>query len=409
MASSALSSLPLLLVTAGLALLAASLRLTCLARRHRQCMEKLLQLANGKLEPLELPAAAWPLLAEAGWRHLTWEGVWFGQPIAGTQGNAVPPTSNALCFAAGSDETRLHLRFSHSGLRGEKRLFADQLAHVFVLMLETRLRARSEALAAALAQRARLSLYLQHDMRNLAQWVSWVSADFASAPDNMALQEAACRLRDNAPLARERAERLIAALGQSAAAERPETIDVRQAIDQAAQLAGFVAQIDGEAEAWMDKNLLNSALDNLFTGLAAVWRDPLAIRPVFQLRPFSGTFTGKATEQNLRQSDFLPSPSAGEGQGEGEYSATSPPLPQPLPSEDGGEQVDIEFFCPWSAANPALPAEKLFEPFASGRPGGLGLGLYQARKSLAEGGGRLEAQPMPEGLLLLLRLPKQRM
>lgn len=355
MASSALSNLPLLLITAGLALLAAALRLACLARGHRNCMKKLLQLANGKLEPLELPAAAWPLLAEAGWRHLAWEGVWFGQHIAGTQGSTANPSSSALCFETGSDETRLRLRFTHAAPRGEKRLLADQLAHVFVLLLETRLRARSEALTAALAQRAHLSLYLQHDMRNLAQWLDWVAADFAAASDDTTLHDAACRLRDNAPLAQERAERLIAALAQSPVADQPETIDLRLAIAQAAQLAGFGTDIDGEAQAWMDKSRLAYILDHLFASLAPVWRGSVPTHPLFRLHDTEG--------------------------------------------------AEIEFSCPWPADSRPRTAEKLFEPFTNGRPGGLGLTLYQVRKSLSEAGGELRVTPEPDGLSFRLRLP----
>ncbi len=377
MDSSVLNSLPVLLVTAGLALLAAGVRMAQLARHHRRRMENLLRLVPQDIEPLDLPAAAWPQLAKAGWQGLAWEGHWFGQTVGGTLGNPAVPLSppredlakgrekwnsaRHLTVEAGSDETRLRLCFSATSLRGEKLLFAEQLARVFVLLLETRLRARSEALAAALAERARLSLYLQHDMRNLAQWVCWVSADFARSGKPEQLQGAAARLRDNAPLAKERAERLIAALGQTPAADRPETIDLRQAIVQAAQLSGFAAEIDGEAEAWIAKGLLARVLDNLFSNLAAAWRDPHSIRPVFQLRS--------------------------------------------APQAGGKAWAEIGFFCPWPQDTPPLPAEKLFEPFASGRPGGLGLGLYQARKSLIEAGGELRANPSPEGLRFLLRLP----
>ena len=75
MGSNVLYSLSLLLVTAGLALLAASLQLARVARQHRQRMEHLLQLASEEIEPLQLPAAAWSRLAEAGWQPMarwTW-------------------------------------------------------------------------------------------------------------------------------------------------------------------------------------------------------------------------------------------------------------------------------------------------------------------------------------------------
>jgi signal transduction histidine kinase len=50
--------------------------------------------------------------------------------------------------------------------------------------------------------------------------------------------------------------------------------------------------------------------------------------------------------------------------------------------------------------------DKLFEPFASGRPGGLGLGLYQARKSLREAGGGLSASVVEQQLCFVLQLPQ---
>ncbi len=261
MASSVLHSLPLLLITAGIALFVASLLITRLARRHRRRMEALLRLAHQEIDPLELPAAAWPQFAEAGWQGLSWKGVWFGQTVSGTQGNPELKAPTTLDFEVGSDEARLQLHFYHTGLLGEKKLFADQLARVFVLLLETRLRARSEALAAALAERARLSLYLQQDMRNLAQWVCWISADLCAATQAEQLLATAERLRENAPLAQERAERLIDAMGQRTAIDQPEMLDLRQAIVQAAQLAGFEPEISGDAQAWIAKSLLARALD----------------------------------------------------------------------------------------------------------------------------------------------------
>jgi C4-dicarboxylate-specific signal transduction histidine kinase len=47
----------------------------------------------------------------------------------------------------------------------------------------------------------------------------------------------------------------------------------------------------------------------------------------------------------------------------------------------------------------------LFEPFASGRPRGLGLGLYQARKSLQEANGDLSAEVDSLGITFVLTIP----
>ena len=241
-------------------------------------------------------------------------------------------------------------------------MFADLLARIFVLLLETRLRARTEALSAAMAERAHLSLYLQHDMRNLAQWVDWVGADFAACTTPEALLAAAGRLRENAPLAQERAKRLFNALGQRTTGDRPEYLDLRPVILQAARMCGLEPLLEGEAGAWVARDLLTRALDNLFGNLARVWRENLATPPVLTLQS----------------------------------TATADP---------GRPMCALAFHCPWPAGLPPLPAERIFEPFSSGRPGGLGLGLYQARKSLREAQGDLLAQPTADGIDFTLHLP----
>jgi len=360
-------NLSLFLIVAGLALMAASYRIARLARSYRGRMERLLKLASQPLDPLELPAAAWPELAGGGWQRLSWEGAWFGQPVAGMLGAetlskkaaAVPPLHFEL---ASGDEVSLRLSLTHSAAWGEHRLFAEHLARVFILLLETRLHARTEALSAALAERARLSLYLQHDMRNLAQWVLWVSGDFAACETPEAMLSAARRLRDNAPLAADRAERLIAALGKTPAVEHPGLVDLREATVHAARLAGVEPAIAGDASAWIAAGLLARALDNLFGNVGGAWRETASASPTLQLRTTAD--------------------------------ASAP-------------MAELDFFCPWPPGTVPLAPEKIFEPFASGRPQGLGLGLYQARKSLREAGGDLRATPSPEGLRFQLRLPAQ--
>lgn len=359
MASSVLNSLPLVFVVAGIALLAAAFHLSRRAQQHQRRMEALLALSGREIEPLDLPAAAWPQLESGGWRQLSWEGSWFGQPIRGICGQPRPgaPKAPALrCELGNGEDIMLVLSLTHSQSGGETRLFAEQLARVFVLLFETRLRSRTEALAAALAERARLSLYLQHDMRNLAQWVSWVSADFIACQDEANLLTTARRLKENAPLAWNKAERLIAALGKQATTDEPHLVDLRPTILKAAKMAGIAPIIAGDAQAWVAESLLARALDNLLSNLVVAWRERVADMPSLQLS-----------------------------------------------SEDGWSEV--RFFFPWPAGSVPLATEKLFEPFASGRPGGLGLGLYQARKSLREAGGELHAESSDAGLRFHLKLP----
>ena len=367
MASSVLTSLALVFLVAGVTLFITAFALSRRVRRYQRGMQTLLQLSSNNLDLLDLPAAAWPALQAAGWQSLQWEGDWYGQPVQGSLGDPTDPSAPVVeppqsFDVNGGNEARLRLGLRHRTPRGEQRLFANHMAQVFVLLLETRLRERTGALSAALAERARLSLYLQHDMRNLAQWVGWVGTDFTQAHSAETLMAAAKRLQANAPLALERSRRLMAALGNERQVSAPRPIALRGALEQAARMAGIEMSIEGDAMAWIAPELLERALDNLLSNLASDWRDSLIVGP----------------------SAVIFIPVAGES----------------------GAYVRVALLCPLPPLGLDLPPEKLFEPFASGRPGGLGLGLYQARHCLQEAGGELLATVAHQKLQFTLLLPQ---
>lgn len=365
-----LSSLSLICLAAGLTLYVTSRSLARRARRYQAGMQSLLQLGAQGLDPLDIPPAAWPLLAAGGWQHLQLSGDWFGYLVDSDWGLKPEPllkqgqkASKPLTFRLSSgDDVLLVLTLSHSAVRGEGRMFAEQLAKVFVLLLESALRVRTEAISVAMAERASLTLYLQHDMRNLAQWVGWVCADFNDCDQPDSLLIAARRLQQNAPLARERADRLVAMLGNNPANQQAARLDLRRAVENAAHLAGVQVTVSGQANAWIAQALLARALDNLFSNLAPNWRNPGADKPVLHLRTST-------------ESAFKPA------------------------------MAELRFFSPWPDAQVRISPMRLFEPFASGRPRGLGLGLYQARKSLQEANGDLSAEVDSLGITFVLTIP----
>ncbi|MDD5030539.1 MAG: hypothetical protein PHH58_13750 [Rhodoferax sp.] len=367
MVFSVLTSLALAMVLVGGAMLLISLLLIRGLRRHSQYLQALLKIGGRNLEPLAIAKAAWPSLSQAGWARLRITGDWFGSPIDTVlQGKAgwwvVPHHPPELFFEINSEaDVHLTLQLTHLEGAGERWLLAEQLARVLALLLETSLRTRTEALSAALAERARLSLYLQHDMRNMAQWVNWVGTDLTACGTDPELLYLARRLQKNAPLAQERAQRLISALGQHPVDDTPGRVDLGQVAVNAAHLAGLEVELSGQAQGWIAKSLLARALDNLFSNLAPNWRAAPQAKLLLRLQ-------------------MLPA------------------------SPDAKAMAEIQLLSPWPTEADQIAPEKLFEPFASGRPGGLGLGLYQARQSLREAGGDLQAAPVTGGLSFTLRI-----
>lgn len=359
------SSLPMLLVAAGLVLLSALAYLARLFRRHRRAISALLELAQTNLDPLQLPAAAWPAMTGGGIKRMEFSGSWFGQPVQGTFG--LPPEAcapNTFSFSVTADgDVHLDFLFYTDSKRGESRLLAEHLSGVFHLLLETAVHSKLESLSAALSEQLRLVLYLQHDLRNLAQWVEWLAADLTEAQDDYDLLKIAHRLRTSAPHAAVRAQRILDAICQPPASlprvSRP--VLLGEVIRLAAEHAGIAVTLHEDPAGqptgvWLHRELLDRTLDNLFSHAA----------PLLRSQP-EMTIAVNITRRS--------------------------------------ERVAVRIEMPRLAETTQLPPERLFEPFASGHPGGLGLGLYQARKHLAEAGGTLLAEVREHHICFLLDLP----
>jgi signal transduction histidine kinase len=352
--------LPLLFLVAGLALLAALAYLAQRVRTHRSSLAKLLQLAQSGLDPLQLPAAAWPTLASGGIVKLEYSGLWFGQAVQNNLGTAPNDSaSHPFSFNIIADgDVYLEFYLYAQDDRGEARLFAENLAGVFRLLLETAMHSKMVALSAALAEQAKLTLYLQHDLRNLAQWVEWLAADFASTQNNADLLGIAKRLYTSAPHAAMRARHILDATCKNPpiTSRTRQVISLVDAIRDAAEHAGIAIEIEQEATAFLRRDLLDRTLDNLFSNVAPLLR----LHAALCVRVSISHDADKVVA-----------------------SIHIPRLPEVV----------------------LLPPERLFEPFASGRPGGLGLGLYQAHKSAIEAGGDLLAELCDEHICFFLTLP----
>jgi signal transduction histidine kinase len=214
-----------------------------------------------------------------------------------------------------------------------------------------------------MAQRARVAVFVQHDMRNLAQWVALVADDMDQAQTPAEIVRSVQRLREGASLARDRAQRISAALlrpdSGAGQAERWQPLDVLDDLAQAAAMHQVVLQIepgpaggltlDWSASAWA------AVLDNLLGNASRLSRERVgSARCKVRI-----AHTGQMLEISFDTPDL--------------------PLEVPLP--------------------------RLFEPWVGASPGGSGLGLYQARRVVLAAGGDLRAQPCGTGLSVTLSIP----
>ncbi|MDD5058545.1 MAG: hypothetical protein PHQ60_11795 [Sideroxydans sp.] len=344
-------------LAAGITLIGAAGYLSRLSNQYRTTLAALLKSINPRLDPLQLPAAAWPALSQGGIAQLTCTGKWFGQPINVVLGSPTQHKPHTLNFLIEvEDDIHLEFRLYTKSSRGEAKLFAEHLCDVFQLQMEAAVQVKMSALAAAMSEQARLTLYLQHDLRNLAQWVTWLADDFPSNQNDAKLLNAAKRIAVSVPHASARAKRILAATRRVKPKHLQQMIGLANVMRQTAELAGIPIQLSGDACVYLRLDLLERALDNLFTNVAPLLR-------------------------------------------------AQPDVSLPISITQEQHCAIARIVMPQLAETPILLPEKLFEPFSSGRVGGLGLGLYQARKSLHEAEGDLTAAPCAQGIEYTLTLP----
>lgn len=372
------------LVVAGLSVGLTMLWLRYLSRQHRRRMDQLLALREALHDDLlGTLVLQQQTLADLGLRSLDWRGNWYGSPVFTRLGAKIPLNLNEGGPALAPDGQRLndrvlykHFRYDDislefriglKGLRGERHLFAAQAAEVLFAMIQGALAARQLALVAAASQRAKVGVFLQHDMRNLAQWVQLVAEDFGSAKSDAELLTRAKRLRKNAALATNRAERMTRALlnpAWQASVSAPlephdlpvvELLDLAEHIAQAAELHQVEIDLVGTANVEWDSHALATVLDNVLGNVSSLSR-----------------------ERMLRSSCRVV-------------------------VKQQAQRTWVDFETPQLPLE--IPLEKLFEPWASSGPVNKGLGMYQARKQAEAAGGELLAETLGEGIRIRLSIP----
>ena len=372
------------LVVAGASVGLTMFWLRFLSRQHRRRVDQLLALREALHDDLlGTLVLHQKTLANLGLRSLDWRGNWYGSPVFTRLGAKIPINLHEgaplLSFEGERISDRvLHQRFDYDdislefriglkGLRGERHLFAVQAAEVLFAMIQGALAARQLALVAASSQRARVGVFLQHDMRNLAQWVQLVAEDFGSAQSDAELLARAKRLKKNAAHATQRAERMSQALlnpawqaSASAPLEPhdtpgPESLDLAEHILQAAELHQVDVELVGTGRADWDSHALVAVLDNVLGNVSSLSRE--------RMLPASCRVVIKQDAENTLVS-----------------METS--------------QLRLE-----------IPLEKLFEPWSSSGPVNKGLGMYQARKQAQAAGGDLFAESLGTGLRVVLSIP----
>lgn len=350
--------LAILLVLIGITIGAV---LAYLANRSRHASRLTLELIQrnqqAKFDALQFLESTWPLLRQAGFTGLHWHADWYGGERWGGSGEE---SASKLERRLEATDIQVNVTLSLPMRSGEDRYFLQALAETFFLLLQCDLWVKTGAVAAATAQLSRFSLFLRHDMKNFAQYVELLDDQVHACPPAQAgaLLE---RLQRTTPLLRERSSLLLRSLQNNGQPDHQskagQAIDLAGMLRQSTALHGLAVEISGSAQINFPGSALDTAIDNIFKNYADIARRPGGAIPTLRI-----TIAAETSEQVL---------------------------------------ITIED----PTGKPVAHLERLFEPFWSDQPTGLGIGLYQAKQALALHNASLTARKGDGGPCFVLRLP----
>jgi signal transduction histidine kinase len=187
-------------------------------------------------------------------------------------------------------------------------------------------------------------------MKNIAQFIQF-TADHLQATPAGSEQQVLNYLRTATPLIRERADRIVRTLKGRQPQNNPlRPYRLQDEIEQLCRLHRLDCEIQGSADMLAPEHTLDSVLDNILKNYSDFSQPENSLQPLIHIG-----------------------------------------------ISENGEGVDITFESQHTP--PDIPLERLFEPFWSSTPDGLGIGLYQAKQLLETHGGKLGAQHTENGLL----------
>ena len=289
----------------------------------------------------------WPLLSESGFAGISWTLNWFGTTLSDRQGELV---GNVIEKKLEVQEISLSIDLYQAQKGWEAQHFNNALADNFFLLVRMNLWIKLGTVQGAFEQTAKMTVFLQHDVKNMVQLMSLTVDQLEKAAPGQE-RKLIGALKQALPAVRDRAQHMLDALVNNPGASNKVVADhsreLEQVLKQTADIYELPVKIKGGATVNIEPDRLQSIVDNLL-----------------------GNYSHQA-RKNIRQNTDLRID---------------------LTRIDNTVVVCMED----RNGEPCLWPERLFEPFWSEHGSGRGIGLYQAKQQAFAVGGELSVNAKPD-------------
>lgn len=321
-----------------------------LSRYHKQILRNQELIRLNEDLGYDLPdflRQCWPLLNEAGFAGISWTLNWFGTTMSDQQGKL---EGNIIEKKLEVQEISLFVNLYQAERGWEAHHFNNALADNFFLLVRMNLWIKLGTVQGAFEQTAKMTVFLQHDVKNMVQLMSLTVDQLEKASPGQE-RNLIGSLKQALPAVRDRAQHMLDALiNNPGAVDRVEsdfTQKLEEVLRQTADIYELPVKIEGGATVNIEPDRLQSIVDNLL-----------------------GNYSHQARKNIRKNTDIRIK----------------------LKNYDNTVVISMEDV----NGEPCLWPERLFEPFWSEHGSGRGIGLYQAKQQASAVGGDLSVKAKPD-------------
>lgn len=349
-----MSLFAMLLVIIGITILAVLWWLRHKSSKANQALSALYHLNQEVIQdPIQFVEKAWPILSQTSMLGFNASIEWFGVHSFEAHGTQ---KGEAKRYEIKEGGMSFSITCYRVGLKGEQAWLQDLIEKAFISLLQASVTAKQIQILSSEQRLEKLSLYLGHDVKNIAQFIQLLQNQLEEAQSHDQKVHLVKVLQGLVPAVRLRADRTLQKLlNPKAISETDKLISFGHLADQVAELLGLSLQHEGKADCQVEESVGLIVLDYLL--------------------------------DNFRQ-----------------HGASHLPVIMQREVAPKAQAIVVYFY----QETPSVSAEqymRLFEPFWSTSTEGMGLGLYLAKTLLEEVGGMLQIDQTNGPLRFRIHMP----
>lgn len=246
----------------GSTLLGAFFYLRSQSYKLKRLIQKLYQVnADVESDVLDFIECAWPVLQNAGIRGLKGSVLWYGEKKTVLNGEEAV---ESFPIVIDERDIQIDLILFTNALHGENRLLSSLVIQTFSMLLSHNVSSKISQFLMSQKQLERYQLFVQHDVKNIAQFISLLDTQIAQAASMDAKMKVMDRLAMVLPSISEKANKVISQLQQvDIALDDVAVVSLSYEVEKVARVIELSVRVEGEETISISEVLLSQVLNNI--------------------------------------------------------------------------------------------------------------------------------------------------